>query len=440
MCLLGQPDVSTGDGLLPQGGSGISLGSVSEQTVSRPAEIPAPEPDLTAETIVARAKALIPEIRAQADEAEKIGKHVPELDKKFVDAGFYRILQPKRFGGYAFGMDTFWKVIMAVAEGDAGTAWGLCLGAHHAPGIASWFPEQGQIELFGPTGNFKCPHRAAPMGTSTPVDGGYIVKGQWDYCSGVGHATHFMCNTLIPGRESEGVLTICTPIENVTVLDDWGNGNIIGMNSSGSNSVRVDNVFVPEYCTCSGDWTHNTDRAAPGMYLHDDPLFCGRIYAMYHAGLVIPVIGAAKGALHEYETILKTKNTYFKPIVPRYTVEEYQRHYGQARALIDCAEAIINQCGEKYMELAEGWHRTGEPFTREDDAEMYSMIQVASRMAIEATNELFGAASSSAAKRGAAMQRHFRDSAIYLGHISARHDVVATEVARLHFGLPDSLF
>ena len=55
---------------------------------------------------------------------------------------------------------------------------------------------------------------------------------------------------------------------------------------------------------------------------------------------------------------------------------------------------------------------------------MYSMIQIASRMAIDATTELFGAASSSAAKRGAPMQRHFRDSAIYLGHISARHDVV----------------
>jgi 3-hydroxy-9,10-secoandrosta-1,3,5(10)-triene-9,17-dione monooxygenase len=197
---------------------------------------------------------------------------------------------------------------------------------------------------------------------------------------------------------------------------------------------------VPEHCTCSGDWTHNTEKAAPGMYLHDDPMFCGRIYAMYHAGLVIPVIGAAKGAMHEYEHTLRTKKTYFAPQVPRYTVEEYQRHYGQARALIDCAEAIIFQCGERYNELAERWYRTGEPFTREDDAAMYSMIQVASRMAVDATNELFGAASSSAAKRGAPMQRHFRDAAIYLGHISARHDVVAAEVARMHFGLPDNLF
>jgi 3-hydroxy-9,10-secoandrosta-1,3,5(10)-triene-9,17-dione monooxygenase len=92
------------------------------------------------------------------------------------------------------------------------------------------------------------------------------------------------------------------------------------------------------------------------------------------------------------------------------------------------------------LELAARWHQSGEPFTREDDAEMYSMIQVAARMAIDATSELFGAASSSAAKRGTALQRHFRDSAVYLGHISARHDVVAAEVARLHFGLPDSLF
>jgi hypothetical protein len=65
---------------------------------------------------------------------------------------------------------------------------------------------------------------------------------------------------------------------------------------------------------------------------------------------------------------------------------------------------------------------------------MCSMIQVASRMAVEATTELFGAASSSAAKRGTAMQRHFRDSAIYLGRISARHDIVAAEAARMHAG------
>jgi 3-hydroxy-9,10-secoandrosta-1,3,5(10)-triene-9,17-dione monooxygenase len=416
--------------------------TVSEQTEARPAAVsfPAPEPDLTPEVLIARAKALIPDIIAQADEAEKLGHHTAELDQKFTEAGFYRMLQPRRFGGYAVDMRTYWQVMLHVAAGDPGTAWGLCLGAHHAQGVGSFFSEEGQVELFGPAGNFKCPHRAAPMGTATPVDGGYIIKGQWDYCSGVGHATHFMCNTLIPGRESQGLLTVCTPIENVTVIPDWGDGAIIGMNSSGSNSVRVDNVFVPEHLTCSGDWTHFTDRAAPGMYLHDDPMFCGRIYAMYHAGLVIPIIGAARGSLDEYEEIIRTKKTYFAPQVPRYTVEEYQRHYGQARALIDCAEAIVLHCGGRYTELARRWHATGEAFTREDDAAMYAMIQKASQLAMEATRELFGAASSSAAKRGTRMQRLYRDMSIYPGHISARHDVVAAEVAKMHFGVADGLF
>jgi 3-hydroxy-9,10-secoandrosta-1,3,5(10)-triene-9,17-dione monooxygenase len=411
-----------------------------EQTIPGAHEVRAPEPGLTPETIIARARALIPAIREQQDEAERLGHHTAELDKKFTEAGFYRLLQPKRFGGYAFDVLTFWKVIMAVAEGDPGTGWGLCLSAQEPHALGAWFSEAGQIDLFGPDGDFRSPYRAVPMGTARPVDGGYLVNGTWDYCSGAGHASHFMGGALVPGRESEGMLTICTPIQNVTVLPDWGDGAIIGMNASGSNSVLVEDVFVPEHCTCPSDWTHNTTTAAPGMALHDEPLFCGRMYTLNHASVVIPVIGAARAALAEFEHIIATKKTSSPPPVPRYTVEEYQRHYGQALALIDSAEAIIYQCGERYMELAERWHRTGEPFSREDDARMFTMIQVAARMAVQATSELFASAGTSAAKRGARMQRYYRDASTYLGHISARHDVIAADVARIHFGLPDSLF
>jgi 3-hydroxy-9,10-secoandrosta-1,3,5(10)-triene-9,17-dione monooxygenase len=414
--------------------------SVPEQIIPRTHEVRMPEPGLTPETIVARARALIPAIREQQDEAEKLGRHTAELDKKFTEAGFYRIVQPKRFGGYAFDVLTYWKVMMAVAEGDPGTAWGLCISAQVAHALGAWFSEAGQMDLFGPDGDFRCPYRAVPTGTAKPVDGGYVVNGTWDYCSGAGHATHFMGGTLVTGRESEGMLAVCTPIENVTVLPDWGDGATIGMNASGSNSVRMENVFVPGHCTCPGDWTHNTTTAAPGMALHDEPLFCGRTYTLNHASVVIPVIGAARAALDEYENIIVTKKTYVAPQVPRYTVEEYQRHYGQARALIDSAEAIIYRCGERYMELAERWHRTGEPFPREDDASMFAMIQVAARMAVQATSELFAASSSSAAKRGTRMQRYYRDASTYVGHISARHDVIAADVARIHFGLPDGLF
>jgi 3-hydroxy-9,10-secoandrosta-1,3,5(10)-triene-9,17-dione monooxygenase len=412
----------------------------------RTQEVPVPEPDLTPEAVIGRALALIPAIRAQQDEAERLGHHTPELDRQFTEAGFYRILQPRRFGGYQFGLPTFWRVMLAVSEGDPGTGWALTLGAHHALGIGAWFSEDGQREIFGPSGEFKAPHRAPPMGQAQPAEGGYVVSGTWDYCSGIAHATHFMGNAMVTGTDEGGRgggrgITAVMPREQVTVLDDWGSGDpnsTLGMSSSGSNSVRVEEVFVPAHHTAPADWTHG-ETMAPGAALHG-PLYCGRIYGVYHAGLVIPVIGAARAALAEYEQIIKTKLTYFPPQIPRYTHPDYQRAYGHAVALTDADEAIVLHAGDRYTELAQRWAGTGEPFTREDDVRLFTVIQQAGQLAAEAVQEIFAASSSSAAKRGTRLQRYYRDVAMYRGHIAAQHLTTAGELARVHFGLPDSLF
>ena len=55
-------------------------------------EVPVPEPELTPEEVVGRAQALIPKIREQQDEAERLGHHTASLDQEFMEAGFYRIL------------------------------------------------------------------------------------------------------------------------------------------------------------------------------------------------------------------------------------------------------------------------------------------------------------------------------------------------------------
>jgi 3-hydroxy-9,10-secoandrosta-1,3,5(10)-triene-9,17-dione monooxygenase len=405
---------------------------------------------VTPEEITGRARALIPAIRDQQDEAERLGHHTAELDRQFVAAGFYRMLQPRRFGGYEFDLPTFWQVMLAVSAGDPGTGWALTLGAHHALGIGAYFSEAGQRDIFGPSGDFRAPHRAPPMGTAEPVTGGYVVTGTWDYCSGIAHATHFMGNALVAGTGDAGTgdagtgdagdrITAVIPRDEVTVLDDWGDGSTLGMNSSGSNSVRVDGVFVPAHRTVPADWTHGADMA-PGAALHGNPLYCGRIYAVYHAGLVIPVIGAARAALEEFEQIITTRLTYFPPQVPRYTHPDHQRPFGQALALTDTAEAIVLRAGERYMELARRWAAAGEPFSREDDVRLYAMIQQAGQLALRAVEIIFATASSSSARRGTRLQRYYRDVAMYRGHIAAQPLTTAGELARVHFGLPDSLF
>jgi len=115
---------------------------VSGPVTARIHEVPVPEPGLTPEAVIGRARALIPAVRDQQDEAERLGHHTAELDRQFAAAGFYRILQPRRFGGYEFGLPTFWQVMLAVSAGDPGTGWGLTLGAHHALVVGHHRPDR----------------------------------------------------------------------------------------------------------------------------------------------------------------------------------------------------------------------------------------------------------------------------------------------------------
>jgi 3-hydroxy-9,10-secoandrosta-1,3,5(10)-triene-9,17-dione monooxygenase len=169
-------------------------------------------------------------------------------------------------------------------------------------------------------------------------------------------------------------------------------------------------------------------------------MYWGRIYAVYHAGLVIPVIGAARAALEEFEQIITTKSTFIPPQVPRYTHQDHQRPYGYALALTDSAEALVMHVGEQYMELSQRWAETGEPFSREADVRLYTIVQQAGQLAAKAMEVIFAAAGSSAAKRGQRLQRYYRDVSMYHGHIAAQYLNTAGELARVHFGLPDSLF
>jgi 3-hydroxy-9,10-secoandrosta-1,3,5(10)-triene-9,17-dione monooxygenase len=126
--------------------------------------------------------------------------------------------------------------------------------------------------------------------------------------------------------------------------------------------------------------------------------------------------------------------------VPRYTHPDHQRPYGHALALTDAAEGLLLHVAHCYTDYSRRWAETGQPFSRQDDVRLFAMLQQAGQLASQAVEVIFAAAGSSAAKRGQRLQRYYRDVAIYRGHIAAQYLTTAGELARVHFGLPDSLF
>ena len=131
---------------------------------SRRPAVPQPEPGLTPGQLIARARAMRETLRAQQDESDARGTYSPAMHEAFLAAGFYRITQPRLFGGYEFDLGTYYRVMLEISRGHPGVGWCLALAASHAFEVASHWPEQAQYELFGNDGHFIAPHRA-------PADG-----------------------------------------------------------------------------------------------------------------------------------------------------------------------------------------------------------------------------------------------------------------------------
>ena len=386
-----------------------------------------PEPDLTPGVIVQRAQAMRSALRERQDETEHL-THPPDASHQaFLDGGFYRTTQPRRFGGYEFPLRTFAQVVAEIARGCPSTGWNFCLAGGHAVTLAAHFSEQAQCELFGPDGDFRSPLTAASPGVCTRTESGWRVNGRWTYASGITAANRFMGVALLEegdGERRPGI--VCLP-EGWQVLDDWGAQ--IGMRGSGSNSVLVEDVEIPSHYVADVDLQHlDLENATPGGRLHGNGLYAGQTLSYFNCELVSVMVGCAWAAIDEHRDIVSTSKMPLPPFQPRRDVGEHQRTLGLAWGLVDAAERILLSCCDAYEFYGQRGLDGGDPFSLFDDQKLSVTLRQAGQMAVEAIELVAAASGSSALADGRRMQRYLRDAALYKTHINAQHGFWATEL------------
>jgi 3-hydroxy-9,10-secoandrosta-1,3,5(10)-triene-9,17-dione monooxygenase len=406
-----------------------------------PGRLQVPETDLTPRELLARAEAMVPLLREQQDETEKRTYYSEKTHRQFREAGFYRVLQPRRYGGYEFDLPTFYKLAMILARGCPSTAWCFTLSAAHVVHLAALFPEEVQDAAFGDDGEFRSPLRALPKGSATRRDGGWIIDGTWDFCSGAPYATHFIGTTIVApydpksGTLPELVLFIL-PRSQWTMLDDWG--ELIGFRGSGSHSIAVERQPAAAASVLPAR-LHDVgvSKGSVGLGLHGNPMYAGRYLGFFGGELASVMVGMARAALDEYERVMPTKLTTFPPIVPRHLSRDFQLTLGVALGMIDTAEAAVLQVGQRYMEYCRRGAEGGSPFSREEDLRLHAIVNHAGRLAVEAINLIARKAGSSTATRnGQRLQRYLRDLLTYhTHHESTQFEAHATMLGRVRFGL-----
>lgn len=397
----------------------------------------APEPSLSPDDLVQRAIGLREHLRTEQDATDDRGAYSPETHELFKQAGFYRTLLPRSYGGYEFDVPTFLRMIVEIARGCPGTGWCLCLAAGHGLQLGGLYGEAVQSTVLTADGDFAAPLRGVPMGTATRIDGeGWKLSGTWDYCSGSPYSTHAMLAVRLNEADgaSGGQGLALVPRADWTLMDDWRHRSF-GMRGSGSNSIEIDGAVIADEFVVRGSLLgRGVGLATPGYELHGNPMYAGDPMGYLQLEITSILVGCAYAALDEYERIIRVKKTPGPHGVPRFNVPDYQRYWGLASGKISAAEDILVRNGEYYMELCREAVVDDTGFPAERLMRINASTHHAVNLAWEAVELLFRTSGTSEGGRnGSRMQRYYRDMSTARTNIGLQWETFAGDLAKEHF-------
>lgn len=259
---------------------------------------PRPEPAVPApEELLRRARAMIPRLVERWEQAERECRVPDETVAEMRAAGLFRVLQPRRYGGYELDPQVFYQIQMALAEGCMSTAWIYGVIAVHNWQLAL-YDERAQQEVWGSDSSTLISSSYMPKGRLERVPGGFRLSGRWGFSSGVDHCQWAFLGALVPPESGQGApefRTFLVPRADFRVIKAW---DTIGLRGTGSQDVEVGGAFVPEYRTHKA--SDGAAGTSPGLTVNTAPLYKLPFGQIFVRAVSSSSIGALQGALDAY--------------------------------------------------------------------------------------------------------------------------------------------
>ena len=377
-------------------------------------------PEPTVESLLEDVRALLPEIRARAEESER-NRSIPRRSaQEFLDIGLARILLPKRYGGTELGLQAWVDVCVEIGKADAAHAWCASLMIHH-PHYLAQFPDAAQADVWRNGPDVSIALTFTPTSTVECVEGGYRVSCAIPYLSGINHSSRVVIGGMVPTDSGAPDWTLfLVPGQQFTIKDTW---HTSGMRGTGSNTVVVDNAFVPFEHTLRV--TEMRESTTPGAKLNTAPMF--RVPWIYYAGLtfIAPMLGAARGALETYRAWTAERVSLFGAHVAHYTSN--QVHLARAAANLDAADLLMRRVVEDAERV--------DAVRADLRSRAYRDQSRASELIVDAIDMIMKISGAAGFASSSSIQRAWRDVHFAASHVGLNPEVSFAAWGREQFGL-----
>jgi 3-hydroxy-9,10-secoandrosta-1,3,5(10)-triene-9,17-dione monooxygenase len=250
----------------------------------------------TSAELIARARALIPVLAERAAKAEAERRLPDETIADMQAAGFFRLLQPKRWGGYEMDMATYFEVQLALAEGDMSTAWVYgVVGVH--PWLMALIDDRAANDVWGEDDATLVSSSLMPAGTVTRAPGGFRLSGRWKFSSGCQHCrwAFLGVNAALDPAAPADRCVLLVPHSDYQILDTW---NVAGLKATGSHDIVVKDAFVPEHRLLQFVDTFRGEGA--GRAANTAPLYRLPFGQIFVRGVSTAALGALQGMLDAF--------------------------------------------------------------------------------------------------------------------------------------------
>jgi 3-hydroxy-9,10-secoandrosta-1,3,5(10)-triene-9,17-dione monooxygenase len=379
--------------------------------------------------MIGRADALVPQLRDRASKTEELRRLPPETERELHEAGLFRILQPKRVGGSEFDYVALVDCADALGQGDASAAWNFAnLASHHW--MLGMFDPRAQDLVWTKDANALIASSFIfPAGRARKVDGGYVLRGNWPFSSGVDSCEWNMLASVVSSDdEADGIeyRLFLLNRKDYRIVDTW---NATGLRGTGSNDVEVDDAFVPEAMTQAV--ADLAGGPTPGSAVNPNALYALPVFSLFPFVLSGVALGNAQACLDDYVDIARHRaSTYNRAKVG--DLQSTQIKIAEASAKIDAARLIMRSTCIEAMADARGGHIpdvAAKTRSRRDGA--YSV-----NLCTEAVSLLFAASGARGLYMTGALQRQFRDAHAINSHLAFNFDAAGTNYGRVALGLP----
>ncbi len=379
--------------------------------------------------LIARARAMAPRLAERARAAEDAGL-VPRITiDEMQEAGFFKVLQPKRWGGYEMDPRVFYEVQMALAEGCMATAW-----IYGVVGVHNWqiplFPEQAQIDVWGTDPTTLTASTYMPTGKAEPVEGGYRFSGRWSWSSGSQHCEWILLGGLLPKKDGSGALEHCTFLLPKADFEIVNNFDVLGLRATGSHDIQVTDAFVPTHRTHRTN--DHSDEGCLGRAVNPGWLYRIPFTQVFQRAVSTACLGATDGAINNF----RARAASFVGKHGAKTAEDVNAQLAVSEAMMttDQLKLVLHRNFQRIVDCA----KSGERMPVEERLMQRAQAAQVPKLCAEVVNEIMRACAAGGVFKTNPIERTFRDLHVARGHIANNTDTYARSHGAVMLGLPNA--